>query len=153
MTEVTIERTTSPDDLDQVAALEAECFTNPWTREMLERELHEPTVARIYVVRDGARGIAAFCTCWVIADELHINTVAVHPARRRAGLATRLMHHVMEDAAAAGVGRAMLEVRASNEAARRLYAALGFVESGFRRNYYTQPEDDAVILWREYGRP
>ena len=153
-----VERVTSGRDLDDVAALEAICFTNPWTREMLEREVRQSEVARVYVLRDNDGGVAAFCTCWLIVDELHINTIAVEPAKRRAGLASKLMQQVLGEAARAGARRATLEVRASNQPARRLYATLGFVETGVRPNYYTQPEEDAIVLWHEglwgtYGRP
>ncbi len=61
---VRIEQVTGGDDLEQVSALEAESFTNPWTREMLERELRDSDVARVYVLRVGDGPIAAFCTCW-----------------------------------------------------------------------------------------
>jgi ribosomal-protein-alanine N-acetyltransferase len=144
-----IEQVTSPEDIGAVAELEAICFTNPWTREMLERELQGSGVARAYVVRDSDGGVAAFCTCWFVLDELHINTIAVAPGRRREGLATRLMLHVMEEAARDGAQRATLEVRASNTAARRLYASLAFVETAVRPRYYTSPEEDGIILWRE----
>jgi tRNA threonylcarbamoyladenosine biosynthesis protein TsaB len=144
-----LERATSARDLDDVAALEAACFTNPWTREMLEQEIQQSGVARVYVARDETGALAAFCTCWLIVDELHINTIAVDPARRRTGAATRLMRQVMEEAAREGATRATLEVRASNDAARRLYAHLGFVESGVRSRYYSQPVEDAIILWRD----
>jgi ribosomal-protein-alanine N-acetyltransferase len=153
-----VERVTSPADLDEVATLEAACFTNPWTREMLEREVLQSDVARVYVLRDEGGRIAAFCACWLVVDELHINTIAVDPARRRAGLGRTLMLGVMDEAAQAGARRATLEVRASNEPARGLYAALGFVEAGTRPGYYTAPEEDAIILWRDgihrpYARP
>jgi ribosomal-protein-alanine N-acetyltransferase len=148
---VIIERTTHDDDLDAVAALEASTFTNPWTREMLARELQDSKVARLYVLRLAGVSVAAFCTCWLILDELHINTIAVSAAYRRMRLATKLMHHIMADAARAGAKRTTLEVRRSNVAARTLYEGLGFTEVGIRRAYYTQPEEDALILW--HGRP
>jgi [ribosomal protein S18]-alanine N-acetyltransferase len=147
--DLVIEQVTSPEDLDRVATLEAVCFTNPWTREMLERELRQSQVARVYAVRDKAGDIAAFCTCWIMLDELHINTIAVAPDRRRQGLATRLMLHVMLDAAREGGKRATLEVRASNVPARHLYSTLGFAETAVRPRYYTQPDEDGIILWRE----
>lgn len=146
---ILIERVAGPEDLTAVALLEAACFTNPWTRDMLERELSQSDVARVYVLRLPGETVAAFCSCWILFDELHINTIAVAPGRRRQGLATALMRHVMADAARGGVRRATLEVRRSNEAARRLYAALGFSEAGVRRGYYASPEEDALILWRE----
>ena len=147
---VVIERLTSEEDLDAVAALEADSFTNPWTRDMLARELERSDVTRVYVLRLPGRRVAAFCACWVIYDELHINTIAVDAAHRRRGLATRLMNHVMRDAARAGARRATLEVRRSNEAARALYERLGFAVTAIRPRYYSQPDEDALILWREH---
>ncbi|HET7220188.1 MAG TPA: ribosomal protein S18-alanine N-acetyltransferase [Vicinamibacterales bacterium] len=146
--EVVIERISSEEDLDAVAALEAESFTNPWTREMLERELRQSDVARVYVLRLPTHRVAAFCACWLLYDELHINTIAVHPDLRRQGLASQLMTRLLAIAAAEGAHRALLEVRRSNIAAQRLYESLGFRTAGVRRNYYTQPEEDALLLTR-----
>lgn len=146
---VRIEQVSGGDDLDQVCALEAESFTNPWTREMLERELRHSDVARVYALRLPDGTIAAFCACWIIFDELHVNTIAVAPARRRQGLGLLLMRHVLAEAVRAGAERATLEVRRSNEAALRLYEHLGFRVSAVRPRYYTKPEEDALILWRD----
>lgn len=136
-------------DLDAIAALEAESFTNPWTREMLAREIAQSDVTRLYVMRLPDRRLVAFCTCWLIYDELHINTMAVSLGWRRRGLARRLLEYVLHDAAIAGARRATLEVRRSNEAALKLYEHLGFSVCAVRPRYYTQPEEDALILWRD----
>lgn len=144
----TIERLSSEEDLDAVAALEADAFTNPWTREMLARELRQSDVARVYVLRAMGKRVAAFCACWLIFDELHVNTVAVDPALRRRGLAVRLLEHVLADAARGGAEHATLEVRRSNEPALQLYGRLGFVVEAVRPRYYTNPEEDALILWK-----
>jgi ribosomal-protein-alanine N-acetyltransferase len=149
----TIERLHGDDDLDAVAALEAESFTNPWTREMLARELRQSDVARVYVLRAPGQQVLAFCACWVLFDELHINTLAVAPAWRRQGLATTLVRHVLQDAEASGAGHATLEVRRSNTPALRLYERLGFVVEAVRPKYYCQPEEDALILWRRNPGP
>jgi [ribosomal protein S18]-alanine N-acetyltransferase len=146
---ILIERIVSDDDLDAVAALEARCFTNPWTREMLARELAQSDVAHVFVLRLADRSVAAFCSCWIVADELHINTMAVDVAYRRQGLASGMLRHVMADAAARGAVRATLEVRASNEPARLLYESLGFAVTAIRPRYYTAPDEDALILWKE----
>jgi [ribosomal protein S18]-alanine N-acetyltransferase len=147
--EVTFERLSDPDDLAAVAALEAACFSQPWTAEMRARELAHSDVARLYVLRTPTARVAAFCACWVIVDELHINTIAVDPARRRQGLARRLMEHVCADAAAAGARHATLEVRRSNEAALGLYRRLGFTVRAVRPRYYSDPEEDGLILSRD----
>ena len=68
---------------------------------------------------------------------------------RRQGLAALLLTHVLEEATAVGASRATLEVRRSNDGARRLYERFGFRVAGVRRDYYTDPAEDALILWRE----
>jgi ribosomal-protein-alanine N-acetyltransferase len=146
---VRIERVTDAQDLDAIAALEAESFTNPWSRETLEWELQNSDVTFIYVLRLDEGTVAAFCVCWIIFDELHINTVAVAPAERRRGLATKLLKHVMAEAARRQVVRATLEVRASNTAALKLYERLGFRVTATRPHYYSKPDEDALILWRD----
>ena len=147
--DIVVERMQTDDDLDSVAELEARCFTNPWTRDMLARELAQTDVAHVFVLRLPGHRVAAFCSCWIIADELHINTMAVDIPHRRRGIATRLLQDVMLEAARRGAVRATLEVRASNHAARLLYQRLGFTESAIRTAYYSEPEEDALILWKE----
>lgn len=146
-TEYSITRLRGNDDLDEVAALEAESFTNPWSRDMLARELRNSDVARVYVLRRPDGHLLAFCGCWFVFDELHINTLAVKVEERRRGLATKLLRFVFAEAAAAGLNRATLEVRRSNEAALGLYERLGFEVQAIRPNYYSQPVEDALVLW------
>ena len=145
-----IARVAGQEDLAEVAALEAASFTNPWSLEMLTRELQNPTVSRVYVMRDGAGTLVAFCACWFLGDEIHINTLAVKESERRRGHARRLLQFVLRGAAAEGLRRATLEVRRSNEAALNLYAGLGFEVRGVRRNYYRTPEEDALVLWSDH---
>jgi ribosomal-protein-alanine N-acetyltransferase len=141
-----IERISGDADLDAVAALEADTFSNPWTRDMLERELRQSDVARVYVVRLPGYRVAAFCACWLVYDELHINTIAVDARLRRQGLATALMTRLLADAAAQGARRTYLEVRRSNLPAQRLYESLGFTVAAVRRSYYSHPDEDALVL-------
>jgi [ribosomal protein S18]-alanine N-acetyltransferase len=142
-----IARLGGDDEIDRVAAIAAASFTTPWTRDMLARELQDSQVTRMYVLKLPPQGIVAFCACWLVMDEAHINTIAVEESRRRQGLATALLEHVLHDVAAAGATRATLEVRRSNAAALRLYDRLGFVVAAVRHNYYSQPEEDGLILW------
>lgn len=136
-------------DLDGVLHVEQETFTNPWTREMYAWELQNRAVCHVYVVRTAEQRVVGFCAFWLVVDEIHINNVAVLPALRGRGMGTALMRRVFEEARRLGARRATLEVRASNEAARRLYVRLGFEVAGTRRNYYTHPVEDALILWRD----
>lgn len=144
---ITIEPLNPARDLDGVMAIEEDSFTNPWTRQMLEWDLRNSDVTRVYVARTANGLVAAFCSCWLVFDELHIHSLAVRRDHRRQGLATTLIRHVLRDAARQGAAKATLEVRRSNEPALKLYEKLGFSLSGTRPNYYTQPEEDALILW------
>ena len=137
------------DDLDDVVALEAASFSNPWSRETLERDLCNTDVVRVYILRDGDRRLVGFCGSWFVFDELHINTLAVGEPFRRRGHATRLLRFVLAEATAAGITRATLEVRRSNVAALRLYEQFGFEVGGVRPDYYTEPVEDALILWSQ----
>ena len=146
---ITIEPLASPSDLDAVLAIEVESFTSPWTREMYVAELQNVGVSFCHVARDESGVVLGFCSFWRVLDELHINNLAVaHPYRRR-GVATALLTFILNEGARLGAHRAMLEVRRSNEVARHLYEHLGFSPAGVRRAYYTNPGEDALVLWRE----
>ena len=95
------------------------------------------------------RRIVGFCSFWRILDELHINNLAVTPAERRSGVATALLTRVLADGAKLGARRATLEVRRSNDPARCLYEKFNFAVAGVRPAYYTNPIEDALILWRK----
>lgn len=144
-----IDRLEGDEDLTGVLGVEQESFTNPWTREMYAAELQNRAVCHIYVVRTDDVPVIGFCAFWLVFDEIHINNVALRPAWRGQGIGTALMQHVFAVARTLGARRATLEVRASNERARTLYERLGFYVAGTRRNYYTNPIEDALILWRE----
>ena len=140
-------------DLDDVLEIEKVSFTNPWTRPMFERELLDPGVSHLYVLRTGDWRVAAFCMDWIVADELHINNLAVRPECRGAGVGRALLESVFGHAAALGARRATLEVRRSNVAALKLYERLGFSVSAIRKEYYDHPVEDALILWRDELAP
>jgi ribosomal-protein-alanine N-acetyltransferase len=92
--------------------------------------------------------IVAFCSFWLVLDELHINNLAVRQEFQGRGVGTALLQHVLESGARRGADRATLEVRRSNTPARRLYERLGFEVAATRPNYYVSPPEDALILWR-----
>src|SRR5688572_30686579 len=144
-----IDRLDGDADLDGVLQVESESFTNPWTREMYTWELQNRSVCHIFVARTRDCPVAGFCAFWLVLDEIHINNVAVRPHLRGAGIGSALLHHVLAEARHLGARRATLEVRASNAPARRLYERLGFYVAATRRNYYTNPVEDALILWRD----
>jgi tRNA threonylcarbamoyl adenosine modification protein YeaZ/ribosomal-protein-alanine acetyltransferase len=143
----TIARASGADDLSTVEALQRRAFTNAWGAEALRWELENTDVARLYLLRDPEGTLVAYCACWMVFDELHINSLAVDDRWRRRGLARELLRAVIRDAARSGAKGATLEVRASNNAARALYEGLGFHVEAVRRDYYRDPREDALILW------
>jgi ribosomal-protein-alanine N-acetyltransferase len=138
------------DDLDALVAMERRCFTHPWTPRNFQDEIAGR--GRVILLRtptaDGqaGRGIVAYCVFQVVTDEMHVLNLAVHPDHRGRGLARRLLTLCFAFAARQGAQRALLEVRQSNRAAQRLYASMGFAQVSVRRNYYSHPREDAMVL-------
>jgi ribosomal-protein-alanine acetyltransferase len=148
-----IERVRDEAELQAVLELQTTSFSNPWSADALKWELEHSPVSRLYVLKDPDGRPAAFCACWQLVDELHINSLAVEPGLRRGGLGSHLMRGVLARAREEGATRATLEVRRSNEAARALYERLGFAVEAIRPDYYTNPREDALILWlRDLGK-
>ena len=143
-----VERIASPADLDGVLAIEEASFNNPTTREWYQGELQRPEVCFIYALRTAEHPVAAFCAFWLVAEQAHINNLAVRPELRGRGLGTQLLEAIIAEAAVLGASLLTLEVRQSNEPARRLYERAGFRQQGLRKNYYTNPIEDALILSR-----
>jgi ribosomal-protein-alanine acetyltransferase len=102
---------------------------------------------RIWVAEEAGEVVGASATR-TVADELEVLTLGVAPSWRRRGVGRSLMVTAMTEAGQAGATQVFLEVRESNRGARAFYAALGFVESGRRRAYYRDPEEDALVLSR-----
>ncbi len=146
MTGASVDKLHGPGDLEGVLEIEELSFNNPTTREWYERELQRPEVCFIYVLRLPAYPVAGFCGFWRIAAEMHINNLAIRPDLRGRGLGRFLLQASLAAAAELGASSATLEVRRSNAAARALYTRAGFYEAGVRRNYYTKPVEDALVL-------
>jgi ribosomal-protein-alanine N-acetyltransferase len=144
---LTIGPAAGADDISAVEALQRRAFTNAWGAEAIRWELENTDVARLYVARAADGSLVGYCACWMIFDELHINSLAVEEAWRRRGVARQLLAYVVEASIGGGATSATLEVRASNAAARALYEGLGFRVEGVRRDYYQEPREDALVLW------
>jgi ribosomal-protein-alanine N-acetyltransferase len=151
MTDIVVERLTSGVDLDAVIEVESASFHNPTPREWYESELQRPDVCYVFVIRTANTRVAGFCAFWRVADQIHINNLAIRPELRRRGRGRLLLERVLEEAAGLGASHATLEVRRSNVAARRLYEGAGFRLAGVRPSYYTHPIEDALILSRDRG--
>jgi ribosomal-protein-alanine N-acetyltransferase len=141
-----------PADIPQVIAIEQAAYTMRWPRKAYDYDLEQNELAHYFVLRPTAPdlsttsdpiGLGGF---WLMADEAHLNTLAVHPAWRRLGLGEWILLTLIEQAQALGAAVATLEVRPSNQAALSLYQKYDFQKVGRRPGYYSDNGEDALIL-------
>ena len=144
MAEVFLRKMTEK-DLDRIMEIETLCFAAPWSLEEMWAECSNPMAHYLVLEEDG--GVAAYGGYWLIVDEAHITNIAVHPDFRRRGFGEKLVRGLMEEAKAAGASSMTLEVRLSNDPARRLYEKCGFGLAGVRPGYYPDNREDACIYW------
>jgi ribosomal-protein-alanine N-acetyltransferase len=135
-------------DIDEILKIEAVSYPTPWSRRAFESEINDNSYAHYYVARHDGK-VVGYVGMWIILDEAHITNIAVHPQYRRKGIGQCLLESMFEKARGFGATRMTLEVRVSNYTAQRLYKRLGFVERGTRKGYYTDTNEDAIIMWKE----
>jgi ribosomal-protein-alanine N-acetyltransferase len=126
-------------------------FPSPWPRDIFLGELRGSDIAQLFVARilEGAHQgrVAGYSCTWVIADEMHITSFAVHPQFRRHHIGQQLMAGILAHALESGCRQAVLEVRASNHGAQRLYSRFGFAPVAVRQRYYADNNEDAIIMF------
>ena len=137
--------------IPQIAALERECFSTPWSENMLSDALFDPKASFI-VAEDGEGGVLGYAGLQVVLDEGYITNVAVRPEYRRQGIASELLEVFRRFGEGNHMAFLTLEVRASNTAARALYQKHGYAEVGCRKNYYEHPKEDAIIMTLEFAK-
>lgn len=133
--------------IDQLAELERQCFSDPWSRESLASELENP-LAQYYLCLEQGQ-VLGYIGTRQLGDEWEIVNVAVRPERRREHIASRLMTWLLEDAAVKQCTRIFLEVRESNVPAIGCYRRFGFRQVGLRKHYYENPTENAILMMRE----
>lgn len=126
-----------------VAEIEKSCFSNPWDETAITAEL-DNHCSEIYIAVDNGR-TAGYANIYTVLDEMDIVRVAVLPEFRRRGVATEILNTVLAEKQ----GTVYLDVRESNHPAISLYKSLGFVDTGVRKNYYTNPTENAILMKRE----
>jgi len=143
-------------DLLEVVEIEQQSGLSPWGWDAYHRELQSNDRGLMWVARlepklRTDKALAGYIVGRLVADELHINNMAVRNIYRRCGIATALLWRVLEAAKTSQAVRAFLEVRAGNAAAQALYENCGFCAVGRRRNYYSSPSEDALIMTAAVG--
>lgn len=139
-------------DLPEVLGIERRSFSNPWPPSTFEGEIQNQGLSfPIVVVDEGTGRIAGYVIYWIIRDEAQINNVAVHPDYRRRRVGETMLREILAALRTESVEFISLEVRAGNAAARALYEKLGFKQIGIRKEYYTNPVEDAVVMGLTLG--
>ena len=132
----------------QVAALEKLCFRDPWSENSVASELNNPL--SLWLVALDGETVAGYVGSQTVMDESDMMNLAVHPDYRCQGIGSRLVDELIKELKKKGSQRLTLEVRVSNEPAKRLYDELGFSEIAVRKRYYSHPKEDALILRKEW---
>lgn len=133
-------------DLDRIVEIEQRSFTLPWSRSSFHQELMNNPYAR-YIVMEHDGQIIGYCGMWLVMDEAHITNIAVLPEFRGKKLGEALMKQAMALAREEGAKTMTLEVRVSNIVAQSLYRKLGFLNGGIRKRYYSDNQEDALVMW------
>jgi ribosomal-protein-alanine N-acetyltransferase len=138
------------EDLEKVSELDRMSFSLSWPKSSFKFEIEQNQTSRCWVAEtifsETTPIIVGMIVVWLIIDEIHIATFAVHPDFRNQKIAQRLLAHTLIDAYKSGAKKVFLEVRRGNISARSLYEKFGFIEVGFRPGYYSDNKEDAVML-------
>lgn len=141
---MTVRRATI-EDAKEIFAIEMECFSIPWSLDSIETELLNEDKKLYYVVED-VNGVVGYAGAWLVYDEGQITNIAIRPSARRQGFGAKLTSALIEECFKRGMHEIFLEVRISNLSALSLYRKLGFTVKGMRKNYYSEPKEDAYIM-------
>lgn len=135
-----------------MVAIEAATFAMPWSKESFQQELTRNVAAR-YLVAELDGKVIGYAGAWVILDESHITNIAISEAYRGHGYGRKLTEALMQYLSNLGAAYATLEVRRSNERAQNLYKSLGYVGVGWRKRYYEDNREDALLMVCEHMPP
>lgn len=132
----------------QIAQLETECFSDPWSVRSITSELNNPL--SLWFVAMNGEEVVGYVGSQSVLDEADMMNLAVSGLYRRQKIGEQLVELLIENLKKRAVKSLSLEVRISNEPAIRLYEKMGFVQVGRRPKYYTNPREDALILRKEW---
>jgi ribosomal-protein-alanine N-acetyltransferase len=142
-------------DIGEILAIERDSFPTPWSEKLFGNELASSLskilVARCTAVEVGS--VAGYIVYWRVADEIHLQNLAVRSDLRRRGIASQLLSEMMRASRLEKARRMTLEVRRSNLSAQRIYETFGFAVEGVRPGYYSDNGDDALIMWADLDSP
>lgn len=135
-------------DIDGIYKIETACFSTPWSKEALLDDLEVED--KLYLVAESEKGkIIGYAGSWLVLDEGQITNIAIHPEYRRAGYGAIMTRKLTQMLRKRGMKHIFLEVRVSNIAAQAMYRRLGFTAVGVRKEFYSDPVEDGLIMTKE----
>lgn len=138
-------------DLNSVLKIERLSFPNPWRLTTFIGELYNYPISVAYVIDHILnKNVVGYIILWFLQEQVQISNFAIHPDYRKAGLGQTVLNHVLNKVKHQGAREIFLEVRPSNQAAIALYKKLGFEVLGREENYYRSPEEDALIMGKNF---
>ncbi len=138
------------EDIAQIAQIEKLCFAMPWSEESVRKDIEENVVSCWLVMDDGEGKVLAYAAMWFVLDEAHVCNVAVHPDYRGKGYGKAIFGALVETAKKNSMSLMELEVRRSNTVAQNLYHSFGFIDVGYRKRYYEDNKEDALLMFKEF---
>jgi len=138
------------EDIAQIAEIEKLCFAMPWSEESIRKDIQENVVSCWLVMDDGEGKVLAYAAMWFVLDEAHVCNVAVHPDHRGRGCGKAIFGALVETAKKNSMSLMELEVRRSNLVAQNLYHSFGFIDVGYRKRYYEDNKEDALLMFKEF---
>lgn len=150
MQKITISKMAA-DDLEAVYEIDKDAFPIPWQKTSFEEELKN--ILATYLVAKIDDKVVGYIGMWFVIDECHITNVAVHSKYRRMGIASELIKKMFKLCNSHGISYILLEVRANNNPAQKLYESFGFKSNGIRKGYYKNPDgtyENAILMIKEF---
>ncbi|MGP4042605.1 ribosomal protein S18-alanine N-acetyltransferase [Gracilibacillus sp. D59] len=133
-------------DIEAVKEIDKRSFPIPWPDDIYEEELTKNQYAQYFVATLNEK-VVGFCGSWMVLDEAQITNIAIDPDYRGKGYGQGLFQYVINNAVARGIHHLSLEVRVSNITAQKMYKKFGLKPGGIRKNYYSDNQEDALVLW------
>lgn len=137
-------------DIPEVARLEKEIFPDPWSEGAISETFEQEQTLLLVAYED--RKLIGYLILYFVLEEGEIARIAVIPECRRQGVGARMLLELEDLCEDNGITKLLLDVRESNETAISFYTSYGFVQDGVRRNFYSDPQEDGVLMSREIGK-
>ncbi|MCL2215524.1 MAG: ribosomal protein S18-alanine N-acetyltransferase [Defluviitaleaceae bacterium] len=139
----------TPQHAAAIHAIENEAFSDPWSKSSILYEINEPGSVFLVAVNENQNAIG-YASMRHVLDEGHISNIAVSASYKNQGVGSLLMESLVNEARRLKITALTLEVRESNKAAISLYKKYGFVQKGVRRDFYSYPNEDGIVMWKEH---